>query len=268
MERREYIERTVRERLEATLARGRSVLLLGPRQTGKTTLLERLRPDLLLDFMRPEVRLRYERQPGLLGAEVEALTAKVGSQPPLIALDEVQRVPELVNVVQHLIDRRVGRFVLTGSSVRKLRRGRDTNWLPGRVVPLRLARFQWRSTGRRDFWTACFTDRCRALSPPVTTRAARKPCAPTHHPLLGGRSSGGGIGAEFGSILPLPATGGAGVGRQRAFSRVRAGVGRGVHNRGRLLRNSGRLPDRGTGRAAQCESNPGKTHQVATLPVL
>jgi predicted AAA+ superfamily ATPase len=82
--------------------------------------------------------LRYERQPWLLGAELEAQAAKFGGKLPVVALDEVQRVPELVNVVQDLIDRRVARFVLTGSSVRKLRRGRDTNWLPGCVVPLRL----------------------------------------------------------------------------------------------------------------------------------
>jgi predicted AAA+ superfamily ATPase len=139
MERMQYIERTVRPRLEATLARGKSVLLLGPRQTGKTTLLERLRPDVSLNFMRPDVRLRYERQPALLAAELEARATKAGGKLPIVALDEVQRVPELVNVVQDLIDRNVARFVLTGSSVRKLRRGRDTNWLPGRVVPMRLA---------------------------------------------------------------------------------------------------------------------------------
>ena len=57
---------------------------------------------------------------------------------PLVVLDEVQRVPELVNSVQDLIDRRLARFVLTGSSARKLRRGAGVNLLPGRLLPMRL----------------------------------------------------------------------------------------------------------------------------------
>jgi predicted AAA+ superfamily ATPase len=134
----EYIARRLEERLTKTLARGKSVLLLGARQTGKTTLAQRLKPDLMLNFIRPEVRQRYEKSPALLGAEVEALAGKATRKPPLVALDEVQRVPELVNVAQDLIDRKVAQFVMTGSSARKLRRGPDVNWLPGRVISLRL----------------------------------------------------------------------------------------------------------------------------------
>ncbi|MBI2229897.1 MAG: ATP-binding protein [Deltaproteobacteria bacterium] len=95
-------------------------------------------PDLLLNFIRPEVRQRYERRPELLGAEIASHPALPQRKLPLVLLDEVQRVPELVNVVQDLIDRRAAQFLLTGSSARKLRRGRDTNWLTGRLVPLRL----------------------------------------------------------------------------------------------------------------------------------
>jgi predicted AAA+ superfamily ATPase len=133
-----YIDRTVEKRLAGALARGRSVLLLGARQTGKTTLAQRLNPDLQWNFIRPDVRQRYERSPELLGAEIESHPILPRGKLPLVLLDEVQRVPELVNVVQDLIDRRAARFILTGSSTRKLRRGRDTNWLPGRLVPLRL----------------------------------------------------------------------------------------------------------------------------------
>ncbi|MBI2961759.1 MAG: ATP-binding protein, partial [Betaproteobacteria bacterium] len=114
------------------------MLLLGPRQTGKTTLVEKLKPDLLLNFLRPEVRQRYERAPHLLGAEIEALAPRTGGRRPAIVLDEVQRVPELMNVVQDLVDRRLAQFVLTGSSARKLRRGGGVNLLPGRLLPLRL----------------------------------------------------------------------------------------------------------------------------------
>jgi predicted AAA+ superfamily ATPase len=134
----EYINRTVETRLAGALARGRSVLLLGARQTGKTTLAQRLNPDLQLNFIRPELRQRYERRPELLGAEIESRPALPRGKLPLVLLDEVQRVPELLNVVQDLIDRRAAQFILTGSSARKLRRGRDTNWLPGRLTLLRL----------------------------------------------------------------------------------------------------------------------------------
>jgi predicted AAA+ superfamily ATPase len=132
------IPRIIESRLRRALERQKSVLLLGPRQTGKTTLVETLKPDLLLNFLRPEVRQRYERAPHLLGAEVEALAPRARGRLPVVALDEVQRVPELVNVVQDLVDRRLGRFVLTGSSARKLRRGGGVNLLPGRLLPLRL----------------------------------------------------------------------------------------------------------------------------------
>lgn len=132
------IQRRVEGQLAKALERGRSVLLLGPRQTGKTTLVEALQPDLLLNFLRPEIRQRYEREPRLLGGEVEDLAARTRSRKPLVVLDEVQRVPDLVNSVQDLIDRKLARFVLTGSSARKLRRGTSVNLLPGRLLPMRL----------------------------------------------------------------------------------------------------------------------------------
>lgn len=132
------LPRVISSRLRGALSRGKSVLLLGPRQTGKTTLLEPLRPDLLLNFLRPDVRQRYERAPHLLGAELEALAGRARRRKPLVALDEVQRVPELVNVVQELVDRNLAKFILTGSSARKLRRGAGVNLLPGRLLPMRL----------------------------------------------------------------------------------------------------------------------------------
>ena len=131
------LPRIVARRLHDVIRRQRSALLLGPRQTGKTTLVESLEPDLLLNLLRPDVRQRYERNPALLGAEVDGLRARSRGR-PLVVLDEVQRIQELMNVVQDSIDRRVARFILTGSSARKLRRGGDVNLLPGRLVPLRL----------------------------------------------------------------------------------------------------------------------------------
>lgn len=119
------------------LARGKSLLLLGPRQTGKTTLLRRLEPDLTISLAAPAVRQRYEQDLGLLAAEIGALAVS-RRRLPLVAVDEVQKVPAIMDAVQDLIDHGRARFVLTGSSARKLRRGQDLNLLPGRLVGLRL----------------------------------------------------------------------------------------------------------------------------------
>lgn len=131
-----YINRSIESVLAQSLARGKSVLLLGARQTGKTTLINRLPVALSISLIQPQVRQRYERNPALLQGEVEALAEQ---QPfPLIVIDEVQKVPDLLDVVQDLIDRKIAKFVLSGSSARKLRMGSKINLLPGRVVVLRL----------------------------------------------------------------------------------------------------------------------------------
>src|SRR3989338_3328812 len=115
----EYVKRLVERDIERALTRGKSVLLLGARQTGKTTLLERIPNDFSLSMVRPDTRQRYDKN-------------------PLVLLDEVQKVPEILDVVQDLIDRQIAQFVLTGSSARKLRRGSSMNLLPGRVVAIHL----------------------------------------------------------------------------------------------------------------------------------
>jgi predicted AAA+ superfamily ATPase len=118
-----------------TLERGKGILLLGARQTGKTTLiLEEIKPDLSYSLIQPEVRLRYEKNPSLLGYEIIAEIKMKGLIHPVIAIDEVQKVPLILDVVQDLIDRKIARFVLTGSSARKLKHGPSINLLPGRVV--------------------------------------------------------------------------------------------------------------------------------------
>lgn len=136
-----YTWRLQHRRILETLSRNKSVLLLGARQTGKTTLVTQLPWDLTVSLINPETRQRYERDPALLAGEVEALQLRRPAQArPLVLLDEIQKVPEILDVVQDLIDRRKANFVLTGSSARKLRRG-HVNLLPGRVVALRLDPF-------------------------------------------------------------------------------------------------------------------------------
>ncbi|MBI4698528.1 MAG: ATP-binding protein [Nitrospirae bacterium] len=108
--------------------------MLGARQTGKTTLLQQLKPDILYSLVQPNVRQRYEKDPSLLAKEIEAGLPQ-NRRMPVIAIDEVQKVPEIMDVLQDLIDRKIAQFILTGSSARKLKKG---NLLPGRVVVSRL----------------------------------------------------------------------------------------------------------------------------------
>jgi len=107
-----------------------NVLLLGPRQVGKSTLCRALDPALYVDLADEREFLSFAKDPGRLRREVAALAA-----PALVVVDEVQRVPSLLNTVQSLVDRapRGLRFILTGSSARKLRRG-GANLLPGRII--------------------------------------------------------------------------------------------------------------------------------------
>ncbi|MBN1870009.1 MAG: ATP-binding protein [Candidatus Omnitrophica bacterium] len=137
----DYINRQIESSIFSALSRNKSVLLLGARQTGKTTIISRLKSDLFISLVRPELRLRYEKDPSLLTSEVEALNPGPPSSRSLIIIDEIQKVPVLLDAVQDLIDRKIANFILTGSSARKLKRGSNVNLLPGRVVSLNLAPF-------------------------------------------------------------------------------------------------------------------------------
>ena len=145
-----YITRLLEAPIRHAIARHKSVLLFGARQTGKTTLISRLAADLTLSLVRPDVRQRYEKSPQLLVGEIEALAPPAHGRRPLVVIDEVQKVPGLLDAVQDLIDRARATFVLTGSSARKLRRGVDVNLLPGRVTVLRLDPFILREAPARD----------------------------------------------------------------------------------------------------------------------
>lgn len=131
------INRSIKPAIVAALKRGKSILLLGPRQTGKTTLLSELPIDLTITLARPIIRQQYEQNIESFSQEIEALSEKLQKQ-PLVAIDEVQKVPPLMDATQNLIDRKIAQFILTGSSARKLKQHHQINWLPGRVVYFRL----------------------------------------------------------------------------------------------------------------------------------
>ncbi len=120
-------ERALQSKVRAT---PRSLLLLGPRQVGKSTLLNALAPDRTIDLAGAQSFRDYLTDPARLERELAAADAATRT----ILIDEVQRVPALLDVVQSSIDQRPGRFrfLLSGSSARKLRRG-QANLLPGRI---------------------------------------------------------------------------------------------------------------------------------------
>ena len=124
-------------RLSDTLGRStKSVLLLGPRQVGKSTLMRALRPDLEVNLAHEPTYLEFARDPHELEARLGALP---GGRMRTVFIDEIQRLPGLLNTIQSILDRpRHGlRFLLTGSSARKLRRG-EANLLPGRIHAYRM----------------------------------------------------------------------------------------------------------------------------------
>jgi len=143
----DYINRNISSRLDASLKTGKSILLLGARQTGKTTLLKQRHCDFYVSFIQPRERLRYELDPSALADEVIAVVEQLNTK-PLVIVDEVQKVPAIMDVVQGLIDDNMAQFILTGSSARKLKHGAHINLLPGRLIPLRLAPLSFDETSR------------------------------------------------------------------------------------------------------------------------
>ena len=111
--------------LNALLAQ-KSHFLLGPRQTGKTFLIRhKLENSRVYDLLDSEIYLTLSRHPGRISEEIQP-------NDRYVVIDEIQRPPELLNEVHRLIEARGIRFLLTGSSARKLRRG-GVNLLGGRA---------------------------------------------------------------------------------------------------------------------------------------
>lgn len=107
-----------------------SAFLFGARQTGKSTFLRKNFSDAIyLDLLDTELRLRFTKRPGLL---YEML--KDESSDRLVIIDEIPEVPLLLNEVHRLISEKNMRFILCGSSARKLKR-KGYNTLGGRALP-------------------------------------------------------------------------------------------------------------------------------------
>ncbi|MEI7973433.1 MAG: AAA family ATPase [Bdellovibrio sp.] len=121
-----------------TISSASSFFLFGPRGSGKSTLIKNLpflKNALVIDLLKPQVEDRYRLDPGLLEKEVSALHAG-----DWVVIDEVQKLPKLLDLVHSLIEEKKIHFALTGSSSRKLKRG-ASNLLAGRAFHYRLYPF-------------------------------------------------------------------------------------------------------------------------------
>ncbi|MDP2915923.1 MAG: AAA family ATPase [Candidatus Aminicenantes bacterium] len=117
--------------LKIDLPPRQSAFLWGPRKTGKTTYLRDVFPDSLsYDFLKTDLALEFSKRPSLLREQLLAKEPARLSAP--VILDEVQKVPAVLDEVQWLIENKNLRFILCGSSARKLKRGK-ANLLGGRA---------------------------------------------------------------------------------------------------------------------------------------
>ncbi|MFO1258557.1 MAG: AAA family ATPase [Gammaproteobacteria bacterium] len=117
----------------------RNFFLFGARNTGKSTLLKNrygIRGALWIDLLDPALEERYARDPSILQAEVLALESEI----QYIIIDEIQKIPKLLDVVHKLIESTEKKFIMTGSSARKLKHG-GSNLLAGRAFVYHLYPF-------------------------------------------------------------------------------------------------------------------------------
>jgi len=116
----------IKRNVELTLPKGKSCFLWGPRKAGKSYWIrEHLKDAVLIDLLKTDVFSEYASRPALLRERFE-------NEKRLIVIDEVQKIPALLDEVHWLIENRGSQFLLTGSSARKLRKG-HANLLGGRA---------------------------------------------------------------------------------------------------------------------------------------
>lgn len=121
------------------LPKHQSFFLFGPRNTGKSTLIKQEFPNALyIDLLDPEQEDKFSRAPKELKYIVDALSKDYTH----VVIDEIQKVPKLLDVIHSLIESTALRFILTGSSARKIKRG-SSNFLAGRAFVYHLFPFSF-----------------------------------------------------------------------------------------------------------------------------
>jgi predicted AAA+ superfamily ATPase len=134
-----YIERVLDL---PSLLQKKSHFLFGPRQTGKTFLIRHsLKGVRSYDLLDTSVYLALSQNPGRISQELNP-------RDKIVVVDEIQRLPVLLNEVHRMIEERGIRFLLTGSSARKLRRG-GVNLLGGRARTKHMHPFTYQELGNQ-----------------------------------------------------------------------------------------------------------------------
>lgn len=134
--------------LEIKLPKKQSAFLWGARKTGKTTYLkEKFNNSIVYDFLKTDVFFELSKRPSLLREQLLAKNEAVLQEP--VILDEVQKVPQVLDEVHWLIENKGLRFILCGSSARKLKRG-HANLLGGRAWRYELFPFVSAEIGKVD----------------------------------------------------------------------------------------------------------------------
>ena len=114
--------------------KNKSILFLGPRRTGKTQyILNQLKPDVIYDLLDSRQFLRLSQRPFLIEEEIK-------NNNQIVVIDEIQKLPILMDQVHRLIESKNIKFVLTGSSARKLKRT-HTSLMAGRAKIISLMPF-------------------------------------------------------------------------------------------------------------------------------
>lgn len=143
---RSMVKRNLEKYLIDTLNNKKSFFLFGPRQTGKTTLLNSIKKKFRnvseYSFLDTSLRQKVEREPYIIREEIKF------KKPELVILDEVQKVPDILDEVQLMIDNKNTIFAISGSSMRKLK-----NLLAGRVLCFHLDCFNLQE--KCSFFSSC-----------------------------------------------------------------------------------------------------------------
>ena len=138
-----------------SLPRGQSAFLWGARQTGKSTLLKhQFANSISFDLLNAGTMLRFLSAPNALGQELSLFGAIAHTEP--IIIDEIQKIPSLLDEVHRLIESEDMSFILCGSSARKLRR-EDVNLLGGRACKFTLHPLTWSEVPNFNLLTAMST---------------------------------------------------------------------------------------------------------------
>jgi predicted AAA+ superfamily ATPase len=117
--------------IDINLSKKQSAFLWGARKTGKTTFLKnRFKESIIFDFLKTDLFFEVSKRPYILREQILAKNPQLLTKP--IIIDEVQKIPQVLDEVHWLIENKGISFILCGSNARKLRRG-HSNLLGGRA---------------------------------------------------------------------------------------------------------------------------------------